>query len=111
MANLGSPKHKAVQVDGETDLPVRGEVHTTFTRKDTPLKFSALVVDKLGGADILGSANFIKENDIVPRMSNGTIQIGDSMIGQATPSAIASLERLDSRAWLVGSSSSLLIFV
>ena len=38
--------HSAVQVDGESKLPVLGEVHTTFTRGSKVLHFSGLVVSQ-----------------------------------------------------------------
>ena len=56
--------HKAVQVDGESDLKVIREVHTTFTHSSTKLSFSVLVVNKMG-TPILASTNFHMENDIV----------------------------------------------
>ena len=48
---------KAVQVDGETDLPILGEVHTSFTRGNLSLKFDGLVVANLG-VDILAGTPF-----------------------------------------------------
>ena len=89
-------RHRCVQVDGATDLPVLGEVHTTFTRSDVSLKFDALVVDNLG-ADILGGANFIFENNIIPRMAKGTIQLGESVKVYSTPSTIAAMDKQDRR--------------
>ena len=49
--------HKAVQVDGVSNLKVLGEVHTEFRRGDILLTFSALVVNKLG-TPVLGGTNF-----------------------------------------------------
>ena len=40
--------HRAVQVDGESQLPVLGDVHTTFTRGTTTLHCSGLDVSRLG---------------------------------------------------------------
>ena len=55
--------HKAVQVDGISDLKLLGEIHTEFTRGNLTLQFSGLVVNKLG-TDILAGTNFHKENDV-----------------------------------------------
>lgn len=55
--------HRAVQVNGVSDLKVLGEIHTEFQRGNLGLQFSALVVNVLG-ADLLGGTNFHKENDI-----------------------------------------------
>ena len=53
--------HRAIQVDGISDLKVIGEVHTEFQRRQLNLKFSGLVVNK-PGTDILAGTNFHKEN-------------------------------------------------
>ena len=79
--------HKAIQVDGESDLPIIGEVHTTFKRGSASLKFNALVVKHLS-VDILAGTSFHKENDVFSRMSKGTIHIGDEIIVQSTPPAL-----------------------
>ena len=55
--------HRAVQVNGVSDLKVLGEIHTEFQRGNLGLQFSALVVNVLG-ADLLGGTNIHKENDI-----------------------------------------------
>ena len=81
---------KAVQVDGETDLPILGEVHTRFKRGNISLKFDGLVVSTLG-VDILGGTNFHIDNDIYSRMSKGTIHVGDSHVFQSTPPALLSM--------------------
>ena len=49
--------HKAVQVDGETDLKVLGEVHTTSSWVASKLSLSSLVINKMGTA-ILAGTNF-----------------------------------------------------
>ena len=67
--------HKAVQVDGESQLPVLGEVHTVFKRGALQLKFSGLVVANLG-VDILAGTNFHVENDVFSRMAKNTRSIG-----------------------------------
>ena len=85
--------HKAVQVDGETKLPVLGEVHTTFTRGSISLNFSGLVVASLG-VDILAGTNFHIENDVYSRMSKGTIHIGDNCTFQSSPPALLQLDNM-----------------
>ena len=44
------PSQLARQADGKTELPIRGEVHTTFNRGNLTVKFSALVPDHLNNA-------------------------------------------------------------
>ena len=66
--------HRAVQVDGVSNLKVLGEVHTEFSRGTLVLHFSGLVVNGLG-TDILGGTNFHKENNIYSRMDKDTIVI------------------------------------
>ena len=89
--------HSAVQVDGESHLPVLGEVHTTFTRGSRPLHFSGLVVSQLG-VDILAGTNFHVENDVYSRMSKGTIHIGDTCTIQSSPPSLLTLDMLDTRS-------------
>ena len=79
--------HKAIQVDGESDLPITGEVHTVFKRGSASLTFNALVVKHLS-VDILAGTSFHKENDVFSRMSKGTIHIGDNIVVQSTPPAL-----------------------
>ena len=78
---------RAVQVDGETDLPILGEVHTTFARGKLSLKFDGLVVSNLG-VDILAGTNFHVDNDVYSRMAKGTIHVGNSHVFQSTPPAM-----------------------
>ena len=85
--------HRAVQVDGESQLPVLGEVHTTFTRGTTTLHFSGLVVSRLG-VDLLGGTNFHVENDVYSRMAKGTIHIGDSCTIQSSPPSLLTLDSM-----------------
>ena len=92
--------HRAVQVDGVTDLKVLGEVHTVFERGNLSLHFSGLVVNKLG-TDILGGTNFHKENDVYSRMAKDTIVIKGNNIFQSTPVEIMKLDRNTSLAKLV----------
>ena len=42
LLNIIPTKHKVVQIDGESNLQVLGEIHTKFYRKNTELSFSAL---------------------------------------------------------------------
>ena len=86
--------HRAVQVDGESQLPVLGEVHTSFTRGANTLHFSGLVVPRLG-VDILAGTNFHVENDVFSRMAKGTIHIGDHCIIQSSPPSLLALDSLD----------------
>ena len=89
--------HRAVQVDGESQLPVLGEVHTSFTRGSSTLYFSGLVVPRLG-VDILAGTNFHVENDVYSRMSKGTIHIGDHCTFQSSPPSILALDTMDTRS-------------
>ena len=89
--------HSAVQVDGESQLPVLGEVHTTFTRGSQTLHFSGLVVSRLG-VDILAGTNFHVENDVYCRMSKGTIHIGDHCTIQSSPPSLLTLDTMDTRS-------------
>ena len=89
--------HSAVQVDGESRLPVLGEVHTTFTRGSKILHFSGLVVSQLG-VDILAGTNFHVENDVYSRMAKGTIHIGDACVIQSSPPSLLTLDTLDTRS-------------
>ena len=89
--------HKAVQVDGESQLPVLGEVHTTFSRGALKLHFSGLVVSRLG-VDILAGTNFHVENDVYSRMAKGTIHIGDHCVVQSSPPSLLTLDSLDRRS-------------
>ena len=83
--------HKALQVDGISDLKVLGEVHTQFNRGAICLTFSGLVVNKLG-TDILGGTNFHRENDIYCRIAKDTIVINGSKMFQATPVEVMQLD-------------------
>ena len=89
--------HKAVQVDGESQLPVLGEVHTTFSRGALKLHFSGLVVSRLG-VDILAGTNFHVENDVYSRMAKGTIHIGNHFVVQSSPPSLLTLDSLDRRS-------------
>ena len=89
--------HKLVQVDGESQLPVLGEVHTTFTRGSIILYFSGLVVSRLG-VDILAGTNFHVENDVYCRMSKGTIHIGDHCTVQSSPPSLLALDTMDTNS-------------
>ena len=90
--------HKAVQVDGITDLKILGEVHTIFKRGDIELYFDALVVDKMGQeVDILAGTNFHVENDVDPRMAKHTITIHGTMTVPCASPTLLSLDQLDSR--------------
>ena len=82
--------HKAVQVDGESQLPILGEVHTTFKRGNKELVFSGLVVENLS-VDILTGTNFHVENDVFSRMSKGTIHIGDNVTVHSAPPSLLTL--------------------
>ena len=82
--------HKAIQVDGESDLPIAGEVHTSFKRGSVSLKFNALVVNNLS-VDILAGTSFHRDNDVYSRMSKGNIHIGDHMVVESTPPALLAL--------------------
>ena len=92
-----STGHNAVQVDGESQLPVLGEVHTSFTRGSLCLRFSGLVVSQLS-VDILAGTNFHVENDVYSRMSKGTIHIGDHCTIQSSPPSLLALDTLDTRS-------------
>ena len=89
--------HQAVQVDGEAQLHVLGEVHTSFTRGGLSLKFSALVVSQLS-VDILAGTNFHVENDVYSRMAKGTIHIGDHCVLQSSPPSLLALDTFDTRS-------------
>ena len=89
--------HKAVQVDGQSQLPVLGEVHTSFNRGSITLSFSGLVVSNLG-VDILAGTNFHVENDVFSRMSKGTIHIGDHCVIQSSPPSLLSLDSLANKS-------------
>ena len=84
--------HKAIQVDGVTDLKILGEVHTEFARGNLVLNFSGLVVNKLG-TDILGGTNFHKENDVYSRMSKDMIVIKGTNIFQSTPVEVMTMDK------------------
>ena len=89
-----STRHTAVQIDGVTDLKVLGEVHCSFIRSNIELFFDALVVNKMGAnIEILGGANFHKENDVWPRMWDDTITLKGTV---TVPSASPTLLALDS---------------
>ena len=92
--------HRAVQVDGISNLKVLGEVHTEFTRGSLSLHFSGLVVNKLG-TEILGGTNFHKENDVYSRMAKDMIVIKGSNIFQSTPVEIMKLDEGNKSAKLV----------
>ena len=89
--------HRAVQVDGESHLPVLGEVHTHFTRGSIKLQFSGLVVDQLG-VDILAGTTFHVENDVYTRMAKGTIHIGDHCVVESAPPSMLTLDMQETEA-------------
>ena len=92
-------QHRAVQVDGESDLKVVGEVHTSLFRETKQLTFQALVVDNMA-VDILAGTNFHVDNDVSARMAKGTITIG-SMTVESTSPTILELDKCDTRQRLV----------
>ena len=92
--------HRAVQVDGISDLKVLGEVHTEFERGNHVLHFSGLVVNKLG-TSILGGTNFHKENDVYSRLAKDTIVIKGTNIFQSTPVEILKMDENTKSAKLV----------
>lgn len=81
----------ARQADGETSLPVKGEVHCMLTRGDYSLQLDALVVDKLD-TDILAGMPFLTNNDIAIRPAmrqivvhgSDIIHYGESSVKQAS---------------------------
>ena len=89
--------HKAVQVDGESHLPVLGEVHTIFHRGALKLQFSGLVVSQLG-VDILAGTNFHVENDVFSRMAKNTIHIGDHCTVQSAPPSVLTLASMETKS-------------
>ena len=93
-------QHRAVQVDGVSNLKVLGEIHTEFKRGNLKLLFNALVVNELG-TDLLGGTNFHKENDIYSRMAKDTIVIQGTHCFQSTPVEIMKLDENRSTAKLV----------
>ena len=84
--------HRAIQVDGISDLKVIGEVHTEFQRGQLNLQFSGLVVNKLG-TDILAGTNFHKENDVYCRMAHNMIIVKGSNTFPSTPVEVLKMER------------------
>ena len=92
--------HRAVQVDGVSDLKVLGEIHTEFQRGNLTLQFSALVVNELG-TDLLGGTNFHKENDIYSRMAKDTIVMKGTNCFQSTPVEIVKLDESKTTAKLL----------
>ena len=93
-------QHRAVQVDGISNLKVLGEIHTDFQRGNLKLQFSALVVNELG-TDLLGGTNFHKENDIYSRMAKDTIVIQGTNCFQSTPVEIMKLDENKTTAKLL----------
>ena len=85
-------KHKAIQVDGISQLKVIGEVHTEFKRGDLSLNFSGLVVNRLGTA-ILAGTNFHRDNDVYCRMSLNKIVIKGIHVYQSTPVEVLKFEK------------------
>ena len=51
--------------------------------------------------DILGGSDFLIENDISPRMSKGTISIGNICTVLAASPTLLALDRLDTRLRLI----------
>ena len=94
--SINPTSHKAVQVDGVSDLKVLGEVHTHFYRGQIQLQFSGLVVNHLG-TDVLGGTNFHTENDIYCRMSQGSIVVKGNNIFQMTPPEVMKMSKPKSR--------------
>ena len=92
--------HRAVQVDGESDLTVLGEIHTTFHRSSVQLTFSALVVNRMG-TPILAGTNFHVENDVSSRMASNSIDIAGIHTVQSTSPAILNMDQFDTRIRLV----------
>ena len=95
-SSINPTTHKAVQVDGVSDLKVLGEVHTHFYRGQIQLQFSGLVVNHLG-TDVLGGTNFHTENDIYCRMSQGSIVVKGNNIFQMTPPEVMKMSKPKSR--------------
>ena len=97
-------KHKVVQIDGESNLKVLGEVHTTFYRQNIPLHFSALVINHMS-TPIIGGTNFHVENDITSRMATNSINIGSSTTVQATSHTVMYLDQIANKQRLIGCNS------
>ena len=86
--------HKAVQVDRESQFPVIGEVHTTFSSGSINLHFSGLIVPQLG-VDVLAGTNFYVENDVYSRMAKGNIHNDEHCVVQSSPASLLTLDELD----------------
>ena len=97
---IAPTKHRAIQVDGISNLVVMGETHTCFQRGNLDLQFSGLVVNDLG-TDVLGGTNFHYENDIYSRMAKDTIVIQGNNCFQSTPVEIVKLDEQKSTAKLI----------
>ena len=80
-------------MDGESQLPVLGDVHTVFERGGIKLKFSGLVFANLV-VDILAGTNFHIENDVFSHMAKNTISIGDHCVFQSSPPSLLSLDSM-----------------
>ena len=89
-------KHRVVQIDGELNLKVLGEVHTKFFRKGISVSFSGLVVNKMG-TPVVGGTNFHVENDITSRMATNSISIGSSITVQSASPTAMKVEEIDRR--------------
>ena len=88
---MSKSSQKVVQADGDTQLKVLGEIHTTFKTEEHFLNYDALVIKDLAN-DVIGGAPFLADNDIYVRMpKNGeqwNIHIGDKAVYLSTPSAL-----------------------
>ena len=72
---------QAVQADGLSGLKVVGECHETFERDKVKFRFDALIVEGLS-VEALGGMNFLYDNNIIPRVREGIIQVDKHMFPQ-----------------------------
>ena len=87
---------KALQIDGVSGLKILGECHTSFIRGKYEMFFSGLVVNRMGaGIDILAGCNFLKVNDVMPRLATSEIIIRGITTVPSTSPTVFAIENMD----------------
>ncbi|ESO93172.1 hypothetical protein LOTGIDRAFT_175607 [Lottia gigantea] len=79
--NISKTSQWALQAGGIAPLKVLGEIHTTLSYDNKPLRLDALVVDELD-VDVLAGTSFMSCNDISVRPSTREISLHGIVVYQ-----------------------------
>ena len=100
---INPTQHTAVAVDKKTQVPVLGEITTSFERNGLTFHFEGLVCAELTNS-IIGGVPFLKQNNVVQELNNRRIVVhkdGKSHYIMEVPSMAPSTRATQSRVMLL----------